>query len=119
RAKKTSNHAITEAGLGNLMAKFEERWTTERKWNRVAVKSGEYEYNKRRCIRVESMYTQQVPGSPYYRSVVYFDKEIHLPIRVEVYDWPRGGATGGELIEVYSYINLKLNANLPDGLFNK
>ena len=120
RAKKTSNHLVTEAGLGNLMRRFEERWTNERQYNRAAVKVGEYEYNKRRCVRVETAYSQRVQGLPYYRGVIYFDKELALPIRIELYDWPRaGGAPGGELIETYSYINLKLNPGLPDSTFNK
>jgi hypothetical protein len=120
RAKKTSNHSVTEAGLGNLMRRYEERWTAERQFNRVAVKVGEYEYNKRRCQRVEVTYTERVPSSTYYRGVIYFDKEIALPIRVELYGWPRnGGAPGGDLIETYSYVNLKLNPGLPDSTFNK
>lgn len=120
RAKKTSNHAITESGLGNLMHRFEERWANERKYNRVTAKVGEFEYNKRRCLRVETTYAQKVQGQPYYRGVVFFDKELTLPVRVELYDWPRsGGAPGGEPIESYSYINLKLNPGLPDSTFNK
>ncbi len=120
RAKKTSNHAINECGLSNLLTRFGERWANEKKFNRVTVKTGEYEYNKRRCIRVETAYPMNVPGEPYSRSVVYFDKEISVPIRIEVYDWPKaGGPAGGELIETYSYVNLKLNANLPDATFNK
>lgn len=120
RAKKTSNHTITESGIANMMARFQDRWATEKKFDRVAVKVGEYEYNKRRCIRAESAYKVNVPGSPYYRSVVYFDKETAVPVRVELYDWPKaGGPEGGELIETYSYVNLKLNAGLPETTFNK
>ena len=120
RARKSSNHVITESGIGNLMKRFHERWDSEKKFDRVAVKVGEYEYNKRRCIRAETAYTQQVAGASYYRSVVYFDKENSIPIRVELYDWPKAGsAPGGDLIEMYSYINLKLNAALPDATFNK
>jgi hypothetical protein len=120
RAKKTSNHSITESGLGNLMARFAERWQPERRFNRVAAKIAEYEYNKRRCFRCELAYTENVPGSTYYRTVVFFDKEIALPIRVELYDWPRvGGPPTGDLIESYSYINLRLNPNLPEATFDK
>ncbi len=120
RAKKTSNHLITESGLSNLMNRFQDRWASEKKFNRVLVKVGEYEYNKRRCTRVETAYRENVPGAPFYRGVVYFDKELSVPIRVELYDWPRSGApAGGELIETYSYINLKLNVNLPADTFNK
>jgi hypothetical protein len=120
RAMKMSNHPITEAGMVNMIKRFEKRWTGERAFNRADVKIGEYEYSKRRCTRVETAYTENVPGAPYYRSVVYFDKENHAPIRVELYDWPRaGGQQGGELMAMYSYVNLKLNAGLPDSVFNK
>jgi hypothetical protein len=119
RARKNSNHSITEAGLANLLGRFDRGWRAEYPLNRLQVRVGEYEYNKRRCMRVETTHTTRVQ-TPVYRSVVYFDKEVQLPIRVEAYDWPRqGGNPGGELIEVYNYVNLRLNVNLPDEVFNK
>lgn len=120
RAKKTSNHTITESGIANLLKRFHERWQSELKFNRVAVQIGEFEYNKRRCTRVELTYKEQIPGMQYYRNVVYFDKELHIPIRVELYDWPKAGGTkGGDVIELYSYINIKLNAGLPAATWEK
>jgi hypothetical protein len=50
--------------------------------------------------------------------VVYFDKESNLPIRVECYDWPHRAGEAGELVEVYSYVNLKLNVGLADEVFS-
>jgi hypothetical protein len=120
RAKKTSNHSITEAGIGNLIARFSKSWEREKDLKLTRVRVGEYEYNKRRCVRVEATHADN-PGGQFltYRSVVYFDKETHLPIRVEAYDWPRqGGNADGELMEVYSYVNLKLNVGLNDETFN-
>jgi hypothetical protein len=102
------------------MARYKNRWTNERQFDRVVVKTGEFEFNKRRCTRVEVAYKETVPGVPAYRGVIYFDKELAVPIRVELYDWPRAGSPpGGDLIEMYSYLNLKLNVNLPDSVFNK
>ena len=119
RARKSSNHSITEAGLGNLLARFDRHWRAEYAQNRTQVRIGEYEYNKRRCIRVETTHTVRVANAS-YRSVVYFDKQLQLPIRVETYDWPRqGGSPAGDLLEVYNYVNLRLNVNLPDEVFNK
>ena len=120
RAKKNSNHAITEAGVGNLLTRYTKAWEAEKVLNLTRVKIGEYEFNKRRCVRVETRHPEK-PEARFvaYRSVVYFDKETHLPIRVEVYDWPRQGANAeGELMEVYSYINMKLNVGLGDESFN-
>jgi Protein of unknown function (DUF1571) len=121
RARKTSNHAITEAGIANLLRRFDRRWRGEYPVNKTVVRLGEYEYAKRRCIRVETSHPEKVPGVfGCYRNVLYFDKETSLPIRVECYDWPRqGGTPGGDLLEVYSYINLRLNAGVPPSVFNK
>ena len=42
----------------------------------------------------------------------------HLPIRLEVYDWPQVAGGEPEILEIYSYINLVLNAGLDDKAFN-
>jgi hypothetical protein len=121
RALQHSRHAITEAGIGHLIERFGTRWEMERQWNLTQVSVGEYSYNKRRCARVETVHPTN-PGQRYmyYRSVLYFDRENHLPIRVENYDWPHsGGDPRGDLAESYSYADLKLNVNLPDVLFSR
>jgi hypothetical protein len=117
RVTAHSHHSITEAGIGNLLDRFGQRWEEERRLNQTQVHIAEYEYNKRPCTRVETMHP---PGGPFlfYRTVLYFDKETHLPIRVENYDWPRQrGGQNGELVEVYSYVDLRLNVQLRDDEF--
>jgi hypothetical protein len=119
RARQTSRHSITEAGIGNLLERFGRGWENERRLNATQVRTADYEYNKRRCTRVETTHPTN-PGGQflYYRSVVYFDKETHLPIRVECYDWPRRPGDAGEALEVYSYVNMRLNVGLGDEVFN-
>src|SRR3954464_13188430 len=94
RARKASRHSITEAGIGNLIELFGKGWQKERGKARPAVQVGTYQYARRRCTRVEVKH----PGKPdrtalFHRSVVYFDRDNALPIRVENYDWP--GKPGG------------------------
>jgi hypothetical protein len=119
RAVETSRHSITEAGIGNLIERYTEAWQLERSLNRTQVRIQEYEYNRRRCTRVETIHADSADKRiPFYRSLVYFDKENHLPIRVENYDWPRsGGDLTGGLVESYSYVNLRLNIGLSDAVF--
>jgi hypothetical protein len=119
RAKQTSRHSIREAGIGNLLERFGRDWGEERVLNVTQVRTAEYEYNKRRCTRVE-LTRPTNPGGRilYYRTVVYFDKENHLPIRLECYDWPRGPNDPGQVVEVYSYVNLRLNVGLTDAVFD-
>ena len=95
-------------------------WANEKKWNLTQVNVADYEYNKRRCVRVETTH----PTNPdnrfwFYRNVLYFDKETKLPIRAECYQWPRKDGEQPELVEVYSYVNMKLNVGLSEEVFNK
>ena len=84
------------------------------------MRVSDYEFNKRPCTRVETIHPDN-RGKHFltYRSILYFDKETKLPIRIEAYDWPKqGGSPDGELLEVYSYINLRFNTGLGDEAFN-
>jgi hypothetical protein len=119
--KDHSRHQITETGFGNLIDRFDKSWTEERPLNKNRVQIAEYEYNQRRCYRVETTHTDFDKRFYCYRSVVYFDKETKMPVRAECYDWPRqnGQTPDGELLECFSYINLQFNVNLPDATFNK
>jgi hypothetical protein len=117
RARKNSRHSITEAGIGNVIERFSAGWEGERRLNLTQVRIGEYEYNKRRCTRVETIHPARKEFL-HYRSVVYFDQQNRLPIRVECYDWPRAQGDPGQLIEVFSFVNLRLNVGLSDAVFN-
>jgi len=120
RVKENSRHQITETGFGNMIERCAKGWEAERPLNKTQVKIAEYEYNKRRCTRVELTRVARDPIIPCYRTVVYFDKETHLPMRTELYDWPRqGGPPEGDLIECFSYIDIHFNVGLPDAMFNK
>jgi hypothetical protein len=118
RARQNSRHSITEAGIGNLIKRYHSAWETEQRLGQTQVNVAEYEYNKRRCTRVETIHPVTTQGQfLYYRSVLYFDKENHLPVRAECYGWPRYANDPGELMEVYSFVNLQLNVGLPDSVF--
>jgi hypothetical protein len=118
RVMQNNRHTITEAGIGVLIDRLNRRWQMEKQLNRTQVSIADYSYNQRPCTRVETVHPDNAGGQFYaYRSVVYFDKENHLPIRAEHYDWPRQRAPNGDLIECYSFANLRLNIGLTDRAF--
>ena len=119
RALKTSKHAITQSGIDNMIHSFAEKWEIERQLNVTQVRIGEYEYNKRRCIRVETIHPTN-PDNQFltYRTLLYFDKDSRLPIRMECYDWPHQQGEAGELSEVVSFANLRLNVGVDNAMFN-
>jgi hypothetical protein len=120
RVMEHSRHTILEAGISNLIEQTIKHWEFENKLGKTQVKMAEYTCNNRRCLRVETIRPERVQGFYSYRSVLYIDLETKLPIRSEAYDWPRrGGPAEGDLMEMFSYIDLRLNVNLPDSDFNK
>ena len=113
-----SRHKITEAGFGNWLERYAVSWTAERTMGKTQVQVAEYDYNKRRCTRVETIHTVRERTFYCYRNVLYFDNETHLPIRMECYDWPRqGGPPEGELLECFSYVNINFNVAVPEAVF--
>ncbi len=119
RALENSRHSITDAGIGNLIARYKRAWEEERRLGKTKVRLANYEYNHRVCTRVECTHPEKGAPFTFYRSVVYIDQEKHLPIRVENYDWPHPGSKEGDLVEVFSFADLRLNVGLGDEVFNK
>jgi hypothetical protein len=119
RVMQNNRHTINEAGIGNLIARLKPRWESARQTGTTKFQLSEYTYNQRPCIRVETTHSRPTGGAyDVNRTVVYFDRENHLPIRVENYDWPRAAVSAGnDLLESYSYANLRLNPGLPDATF--
>jgi hypothetical protein len=120
RALQHSRHTITEVGIGNLLEKLARHWQLESQMNRTQVQIAAYEYDKKRCTRVETFHPESARNQvSFYRTVVYFDDATHLPIRIENYGWPRTpGDRNGALVESYSYANLRLNLGIGEEAFN-
>lgn len=120
RAKASSRHSITEAGLGNTIERMVRANETDKRLpaGHISATFGEYRFLNRNVTRVET--TRRLNNGQVYchRSIAYFDKETRLPVRIELYDWPKPGSPpGGELLEAYSYVDLKFNVGLNDAAF--
>jgi hypothetical protein len=120
RITKKSRHSITESGIGNIIDVIARSHEIERHLpaSQVQVAFADYAFQQRPCTRMELTHHVFNPQLYCGRCVVYFDKGLKLPVRVEVYDWPKqNGNPTGELLECYSYINLKFNLGLTDAAF--
>jgi hypothetical protein len=118
RVLQHSRHNIYEAGIGHLIDTTIKNMEMERNFNKTVVRLADYTYNNRPCHRIETIRTERNERYYSYRSVLYLDKQSKLPIRTENYDWPyQGGPEGGELLEVFSFIDLRVNVGLTDADF--
>ena len=49
---------------------------------------------------------------------IFVDDELNLPIRYESYDWPEEEGGKPQVLEEYTYLNLKLNNGFTDADFD-
>ncbi len=120
RVLQHSRHTITEAGIGNMIDQLIRHLEIEKQFNKTIVRTADYSFDDRRCIRVETIRPQRMDAFQAYRTVVYLDKESKYPIRLENYDWPlAGGPAGGDLLEKFSYYSLRFNVGLREELFQR
>jgi len=119
RALKQSRHAITDTGIGNLIEKVARGQEADRALapGQVKVTLREFQFQQRPCIGLETVHLVNAGQTYCHRSLVLFDKELKMPVRFEAYDWPPAGQAAGELLECYSYIDLKFNVGLTDAAF--
>ena len=120
RVKEQSRHSIHEAGLGHLIDSTLVSMGNDKKHGKTLVKIAEFDFDNRRCYRIESTRTARLPDFYSYRSVIFLEKVSKYPIRNENYAWPvQGGNPNGELMETFSFTQLRFNVGLTEQDFAK
>lgn len=119
RAMEDNRHPITEAGLGYMIETIHARWNAEMKAGetQVSIRSGGRVGN-RACTVLDSTHPRRQAHHLFHKVRIYFDDEHGLPIRFEAYDWPRHPGQAPDLLEEYTYANLRLNVGLSDTDFD-
>jgi hypothetical protein len=114
-----NRHPVTEwtmaAGIERVAAAVAREKTLN---NPVEVYTGEYQFAGRNVIRYEVLTRRPHAFRYAYRMLVYVDKETKLPLRFEAYDQPKSGAPAGDLLEAYSFSDMKLNVGLGESSFD-
>src|SRR5262249_8775374 len=114
-AMEDNRHPVTEAGIGTLIDTVAKRWAVELTPGESVVSlHDEARVGNRRCLMIESIHPHRAPNFLFHKVRVYIDHEHGVPIRFEAYDWPRHATAAPELVEEYSYLELKLNVGLHD-----
>jgi hypothetical protein len=113
------HYPITEIGLANLCRQLIRRGEAVADPSRVQVKRfPEARINDRSCTLIQVMYPVDEPRLWGYLARVFLDKQWGFPIRVEIFELPADRSQGPQLLEEYTYLNLKLNNGYTDADFD-
>jgi hypothetical protein len=118
-AMRGQRYPLTEIGVENLIVKLIERGQRARQSPDVQC-----EFRKNARVKDRTCTVMQVtqptrrPNAEFYQAQIFIDDQLNMPIRYVAYNWP--AQEGGELqvIEEYTYLNLKVNVGLSDADFD-
>jgi hypothetical protein len=112
-------HPVTGWGMGPILDRVSAAVAREKTLNNpVEVFTSDYKFASRDVTRYEVLTRRPHAFRYAAKMVVFVDKETRLPVRFEAYDDPKPGAAAGELIEAYSFTDLKFNTGLGENAFD-
>lgn len=116
QARRETRYSITEGGIGQTIDKLIVRWEYERRFEETDVTITSVKINGRPCVLISAVHPHPDDGKFIFHTLrVYVDKENMLPIRTEAYGYPeKPGKNPGDLLESYTYLDLRLNPGLRD-----
>ncbi len=114
-----NRHPVTEWTMAAIIDRISAATAREKTLNNpVEVYAGDYQFAGRNVTRYEILTRRPHAFRYAHRMLVYVDKETKLPVRYEAYDQPKSGAAAGDLLEAYSFSDLKLNVGLGENSFD-
>jgi hypothetical protein len=112
-------YPITEIGLVNLVRRLVEVGERDVNYGECEVKYfSKAAVNKRHCTVIQVVHPTPRDVFRFHLARVFVDDELKMPVRYESYDWPREPGGEPELIEEYTYLDLKLNNGFTDEDFS-
>lgn len=114
-----NRHPVTEWTMAAVIDRVAAAAAREKTLNNpVEVYAGDFQFAGRNVTRYEILTRRPHAFRYAHRMLVYVDKETKLPVRYEAYDQPKGGASVGDLLEAYSFSDVKLNVGLGENVFD-
>ena len=114
-----NRHPVTEWTMAALLDRVSSSVAREKTLNNpVEVYTSDFQFAGCNVTRYEILTRRPHAFRYAHRVLVYVDKKTKLPLRFEAYDDPKAGAATGDLLEAYSFTDLKFNSGLGENTFD-
>jgi hypothetical protein len=114
-----NRHPVPEWGMKAIIERVATATAREKTLNNpVEVYTSDYQFANRNVTKYEILMRRPHALRYAARMAVFIDKETKLLLRFEANDEPKGDATIGELIEAYSFTDLKFNTGVGENTFD-
>jgi hypothetical protein len=118
-AMRGQRYPLTEIGLLNLVNRLVEVAQQDINYGECEVKFFQgAKINGRTCTCIQVVHPVPRRNFLFHLARIFVDDELNVPLRYEAYDWPKEPNGRPELIEEYTYLDLKMNVGFTDEDFN-
>ena len=118
-AMQGQRYPITDIGISNLVTKLIERGERDKQVGECGVQFFEgAKVSSRDCTVIQVDHPEQKAPYDFHVAQVFIDNEYRLPVRYAAYTWPKVAGGEPELIEEYTYQDIKFNVGLKDADFD-
>jgi outer membrane lipoprotein-sorting protein len=118
-AMHNQHYPLTELGILNMVKRLVEVAEQDKKYGECDVKFFKgAKVNNRTCTCIQVVHPVPRRNFIFHEAKIFVDDELNLPIRYESSDWPKTPGGPPELVEEYTYLNLKLNNGFTDADFD-
>jgi hypothetical protein len=119
-AMRGQRYPITEMGIENLIVKLIEKGERDRKRDECEVQFLQgAKVNGRSCTVLTVRHPVERPYFDFHEAQIFIDDELKVPVRYAAYLWPTSPGGEKQLLEEYTYQNIKLNVGLTDADFDR
>src|SRR5208282_5722573 len=118
-AMQGQRYPLPQIGILNLTRRLIEVANEDVKYGECEVKYFKgAKINDRVCTCTQVVHPMPRKNFLFNVARIFVDDQLNIPVRYEAYDWPRTPGGTPELIEEYTYVNMKLNVGLTDADFD-
>lgn len=117
-AMRGQRYPITELGMGTMVRRLIEVGEHDSQYDECEVNFRPAKINGRVCTCIQVVHPTPRRNFLFHIARIYVDDEMNLPVRYESHDWPTSPGGQPELMEEYTYMNVKLNNGFTDADFD-
>lgn len=108
-----NRYPITEAGIETLVQRLIEKGERDRKRDECQVEFRKNaKINGRVCTLLKVIHPVEREYFDFHRAEIFIDDELQIPVRYAAFSWPASPGGEAQLLEEYTYLNMKLNVGL-------
>lgn len=118
-AMRGQRYPIYKIGVENLVSELIVKGERDRKHGpcEVTFRKGA-KINDRVCTCLQVVHPEQKEPFEFNIARIFIDDELNIPVRYEAHAWPSKEGGKPELLEEYTYLNVKINVGLTDADFD-